>query len=296
MSKLKPVCYVGMSLHPRAREALAARFDIIEDEAELGRASAALVYTVPERWVSDKAAQGLHFIGCHATEPGSRRWIYDCGFVLILAKSLWRTVAEHTLALMMAATRNIARADEAIRCGQWRNHHDLKVRFSGLDFQGKTVGIWGMGKIGAELCDMLRGFRMCILYNDIARRPDEWEASMGATYAPLLDMLAQSDYLCVLLPLNDETTGLMGAEEFATMKRGCVLVNTARAGIIDEGAFRTALTDGTVGAAALDVFWNEGAPQPDYLTSAENVVLSPHLGGSTYECDMVLVNGISMRG
>jgi phosphoglycerate dehydrogenase-like enzyme len=288
----KPVCYVGIALHPLARENLERHCEVTRDEARLAEASAAIVYTVPDAWAYSAAAENLRVIGCHTCEDHAEAWARQREISLTLARSLWRTVAEHMLALMMAAARNLTPADRAIRAGQWDNHHDLKARYSGRDFQGKTVGLWGMGKIGRQLAGILSGFDMRVLYSDLCLLPPEEERGLGVRAAPLEDLLRQSDYFCVLVPLNEGTRGALGKAQFSNMKKGCVLVNTARAGIIDEGAFREALEDGTVGAAGLDVFWEEAATQPAWLTERENVVLTPHLGGSTLECDGALVDAV----
>jgi len=290
-----PLCYLGIAMHPMARQELERHYEITEDESRLPEAAAAIVYRVPAAWAYSDATRGIRALGCHSRDDDAARWAEAEGISLTLAKSLWRTVAEHTLALLMAAARSIPAADHAIRAGEWTDQRALKIRYAGWDFQNRTLGIWGMGQIGTELAGLVSGFRMRVLYNDLIRLPPEREAQLDVSYRSLEDLLAQSDYFCVLIPLNDQTRGALGRVQFAAMKRGCIVVNTARAGIINEEAFREALTDGTIGAAGLDVFWQEAREQPDYLVERENVVLTPHLGGSTYECDMALVRGVAAR-
>lgn len=250
---LMPVCYLNIAMHSLARKELEQYYEITQDEARLSEASAAIVYGVPEKWAYSEDTNGLTTIACHSCEGKARQWVNEKGIKLTLAQSLWRTVAEHTLALMMAAARNLLPADRAIREGRWNNHHDLKVQYAGRDLWNKTVGIWGMGKIGTELVGLLSGFGMQILYHDLVRLPKEQESKMGIEYCALEDMLKRSDYFCVLIPLNADTKGALGKEQFAAMNKGCVLVNTARAGIIDEQAFRESLDNDTIGAAGLDV-------------------------------------------
>ncbi|MGN7455458.1 2-hydroxyacid dehydrogenase [Paenibacillus pasadenensis] len=290
----KPICYAEVSLHPLAWEQLKAHYEITSDDSRLPEASAALVYSVPDHWAFSESTSRLKAVACHSCSSSAAAWMKEQGIALTLAHSLWRTVAEHTLALMMAAARNIVPADRAVRNGEWSGQ-DLKIPYSGWDFQQKTIGIWGMGKIGIELAGLISGFGMNRLYNDCRRLPAEQEQRLGIAYASVEDMLAQADYFCILLPLNEQTRGALGKEQFARMKKGCILINTARAGIIEEQAFQEALENGTIGAAGLDVFWRENDVQPAYLAERTNVVLTPHLGGSTYECDMVLVNAVLER-
>lgn len=287
----KPLCFLEVSLHPMAREALEAVWEITRDPGRIAEASAAVVYTVPDEWTRPGAADGMRAIGAHSCSPAVLRWAGGRGVAITLAEGLWRTVAEHILALMLAAARNIPAADRAIRQGRWAGEKDLKVAFSGRDIQNSTVGIWGMGRIGRELAAMLRGFGCGVIYHDAAPLSAREEEALGAYARPLDALLAESDYLCLLLPLREETRGLVDAAAFRGMKKGVVFVNAARAGIVKEAALLNALDDGAVGAAALDVFWSEGADQPA-LADRDNVVMTPHLGGSTYECDMSLVRGL----
>lgn len=288
----KPVCYCGIALHPLARRRLEEIYEVREEEACIGEACAALCYGVPSDWSRPGRAPKLRSIGCHSIGGPEKIWAEENGIRVTLADSLWRTVAEHTLALMMAAARNVVPADRQIREGGWKEHVHIKENFSGFDFQGKTLGILGMGQIGTELADMVRGFRMRVCYNDIRRLGQEEEKQLQLHFLEFEQLLACSDYLCILVPLTESTRGLMGADAFAKLKKGCILVNTARAGILDEEAFLQALKDNTLAAAGLDVFWEEGCVQKRALTERENVVMTPHLGGSTYECDRTLVNAV----
>lgn len=288
----KPICYVGIAMHPTARKELNQFFEITEDMNEIGKAHAAICYGVPEEWAEPGAAPQLRAIGCHSCEGKAAEWVSGNGISLTLADSLWRTVAEHTLALMMCAARNIIPADREIRDGRWCEHVRIKERHSGFDFQGKTLGIIGMGQIGTQLADLVRGFRMNVIYYDICRLAQEKEKALDVSFFPMYELLGQADYLSILIPHTEETHGMFGSKEFAAMKQGVIFVNTARAGIIQEEAFLAALESGKIGAAALDVFWDEGMAQKPELTNRSNVVMTPHLGGSTCECDMVLVNGV----
>jgi phosphoglycerate dehydrogenase-like enzyme len=293
----KPLCYVGIAMHPQARRELEEVFEVTQDEGRMDEAEAAICYGVPSSWTEGNAAC-LKAIGCHSCGEAEARWAKERGIRMTLADGLWRTVAEHTLALMLAAARNLIPADRRIREGKWTEHVRIKEQFSGVGLEGKTLGILGMGQIGTQLAELVSGFRMNVLYYDIRRLPEQEEQRLKASAASLDEVLAAADFLCVLLPLQEDTRGMLGKEAFLRMKKGCILVNTARAGIIEEEAFLEALCEGDLAGAALDVFWEEGCPQRKELTACENVVLSPHLGGSTYECDMELVNGVigAIRG
>jgi len=210
-----------------------------------------------------------------------------CGVRVTLVPSLWDTVADMALALMFAAARNVAGADAAIRRGEW-GRTDLKVRYSGLDVFGKTLGIVGLGRIGAILARRVRGFDMRLLYYDTVHKPD-LEAELGLAYRPLDDLLAESDIISIQLPLTDATRGLIGERAFRLMKRDAILVNTARGAILDEEALCRALRERGIAAAGLDVVTQEPLPPDSPLLALDNVVLAPHLGGSTKECDGALV-------
>ena len=288
----KPVCFSGIAMHPAARARLEEVYEVTESEDRLGEAEAALCYGFPDAWADRARMPRLRAIGCHSCGETVPAWAEAEGVQLALAESLWRTVAEHTLALMLAAARKVVPADRAVREGRWTEHVHIKETYSGCDFQNRTIGILGMGQIGRELADMLRGFKMDVRYYDIRKLSEEEARALQVQYRPLDALLSESDYFCVLVPLDETTRGMIGENEFGRLKKGCIFVNTARAGIVDEAAFLAALEDGTIGAAALDVFWDEACVQKDALTRRDNVVLSPHLGGSTYECDLSLVETV----
>lgn len=289
---MKPVCYCSIALHPLARHQLEEVYEVCEDEESVLSAEAALCYGLPVEWCEKGKAEKLRIIGCHSCGPKAAEWAEERGIRIVFADSLWRTVAEHTLALMMAAARNIVPADREIRAGNWREHVRIKEQFSGFDFQGKVLGILGMGQIGVHLADMVRGFCMRVCYYDIRRLPKREEEKFGISFQEFDNLLGCSDYLCILIPLTESTRGLIDHDVFQKMKKGCILVNTARADIVDETAFLEALRDGTLAAAGLDVFWKEGCIQRKELTDCNKIVMTPHLGGSTYECDKTLVNAV----
>ena len=287
---MKPRCAVGIALHPKAKKLLEETYTYAGMDAA-DEAEAALVYGVPDEWM--KTAKKLRAVGCHSCSREFEAWAAAKGVSIVKADSLWRTVAEHTLALAMAAARNVPQSDEAVRQGKWQDHEGLKVLFSGHDFQGRTFGIWGMGQIGRELAALLKGFSMEVLYSDIRPLPSEEEKRLGVSRVKFQELLARSDYFCVLVPHNASTDRLFGREAFSALKKGCIFINTARAGIVDKEAFIEAMEKGWIGAAALDVVWEEARPQPEELLRFKNLIFTPHLGGSNFECDAFLVRGIS---
>jgi D-3-phosphoglycerate dehydrogenase / 2-oxoglutarate reductase len=186
------------------------------------------------------------------------------------------SAAEHTVALILAQARNIPQAHVALREGRWE-----RGRFQGTELYGKTLGIVGLGRVGALVAQRLNAFGMRLLAYDPYVSRDR-AAQMGVELASLADVLARADIVTVHLPKTPDTTGLIGETELAAMKPGARLVNTARGGIVDEAALAKAIGDGQLAGAALDVFAEEPTTQSP-LFELEGVVVTPHLGASTTE-------------
>jgi D-3-phosphoglycerate dehydrogenase len=186
------------------------------------------------------------------------------------------SAAEHTVALILAQARNIPQAHLALREGRWE-----RSRFQGAELYGKTLGIVGLGRVGALVAQRLNAFGMRLLAYDPYVSRDR-AAQMGVELAGLADVLARADIVTVHLPKTPDTTGLIGETELAAMKPGARLVNTARGGIVDEAALAKAVVDGHLAGAALDVFAEEPTTQSP-LFELEGVVVTPHLGASTTE-------------
>jgi phosphoglycerate dehydrogenase-like enzyme len=292
----KPTIGVGISMHPDALALLRRTADVqlfawdAPAQAILGGSAqwdGLIVYTPDLYLKAIGEAAHLQVIGCHSCSAEIARQLAGQGIRVTLTPALWDTVADLTVGLIFAAARNIPQADRAIRAGRW-GQGDLKVMYSGLDVFGKTAGILGLGRIGAIVARRLQGFDMHMLYHDILRRPG-LETSLKLEYVSLQDLLTLSDFLIILAPLNDATRGLLGEPELRSMKTDAILINTARGAIVDPQALYRALSQGWIRAAGLDVFAQEPLPAGDPLFSLENVVLTPHLGGSSKECDMTLV-------
>jgi D-3-phosphoglycerate dehydrogenase len=185
-------------------------------------------------------------------------------------------VAEHTLALMLALARQVPAADAALKQGRWE-----KSAFMGTELSGKTLGLLGLGRIGAAVAVRATAFGMTVLAFDPYLDPDQVR-SRGAGPAGLDEVLAQADYLSLHLPLTAETRGLLGASALARMKPGARLVCAARGGVVDEAALREALDAGRLAGAALDVFEHE-PPPPGSLAAHPRVIATPHIGAQTAE-------------
>lgn len=283
-------CLVDIALHPKAEEKLREHYEIVYGLDSFQDVDAAIVYSVPYKWAEN--ATRLKAIGCHTYSHQIADWLGKNGIKITTADSLWRTVAEHTLALCMCAARNVVAADKDIHNNKWNNHTELKIKHSGVDFQNKVFGIWGMGRIGKELAAMIKGFNMKVLYNDLEKLDTSIEKELNVTMCSIDYLLENSDYFCILVPHNKDTDNIFDDAWFGKLKDGCIFINTARSGIVNKASFIKAIESGKIGSAAIDVTWNEGEGKQIDIDQFENVIMTPHLGGSTYECDMVLVNGI----
>jgi D-3-phosphoglycerate dehydrogenase len=188
-----------------------------------------------------------------------------------------RAVAEHTLALMFAAAREVARMDRTIRGGLWQP-------LGGIELSGKTLGILGLGGIGREVARMAGALGMkCVAWNRSA------VADAPVPMASLDEVLSASDILSVHLSLTDETRGLIDAAKLARLKPGAILVNTARGAIVDEAALIAALESGRLRHAGLDVFTAEPLAADHALARLPNVTLTAHAGFRTPEASETLL-------
>lgn len=187
------------------------------------------------------------------------------------------TTAELAIAHLLAAARMIPQASASTKAGKWE-----KSRFMGMELTGKKAGVIGAGNIGAIVCDRLKGLHMQVLVYD-PFISDERAAAMGVTkVASVAELCEQIDVLTIHVPLLDATRNLIDAEMIARMKKGAIIVNCARGGIVDEQALLDALKSGHVRAAALDVFTHEPATD-NPLFELDNVSCTPHIGASTDE-------------
>jgi glyoxylate reductase len=181
--------------------------------------------------------------------------------------------------LLVSAARRVAEADAFTRAGRFQGW--APMLFLGADLTGRTLGIVGAGRIGAAVALKSVGFRMRVLYADPSHHPT-LDKELGARRVPLDELLRESDFVSLHVPLTAETRHLIGAAQLAMMKQTAVLVNTARGPVIDEAALVAALKAGTIAAAGLDVYEDEPRLAPG-LADLPNVVLLPHLGSATLE-------------
>lgn len=191
------------------------------------------------------------------------------------------TVAEHTVALMLAITSRIAEGDRFMRAGRYDGWAPMMLL--GTDLKGKTLGILGAGRIGARVAHIAnRGLGMNIIYYDVKQSP-ELEKEFGAQYCSEPEsLLAQADVVSVHVPLLESTKHLIDAKRLSLMKRSAYLVNSSRGPVIDEQALVEALRAGVIKGAALDVFENEPELAPG-LAELANVVITPHIASATEE-------------
>jgi len=204
----------------------------------------------------------------------TRRGIRVCNTPDVLTDA----TADLGFALLLSAARKVSDADRFVRAGSWTGWDPWG--FLGVPVAGKTLGIVGMGKIGAGVARRSRGFSMKVLYHNRRRIPPSEEAELAASYRDLDALLAESDFVVLCVPLTPETRGLISTERLGKMKRTAVLVNIARGEIVDDEAVAKALAEGRLFGAGFDVYEKEPLVHPKLL-SAPSAVLLPHLGSAT---------------
>src|SRR5688572_9435713 len=193
--------------------------------------------------------------------------------------TLTETMADYTFALLLGIARRLAEGDRFMRQREWTKYEpDLLL---GSEIHGATLGIVGLGAIGAGVAKRASGFDMQILYSGRSRKP-EIEASTGAQMRSLNELLAESDFVCLTTALNDETRGLIGERELNKMKHSAVLINTARGAVTDELALARALKERRIAGAAIDVYSQEPLPPDHPLYDCDTAILMPHVGSGTY--------------
>ncbi len=184
--------------------------------------------------------------------------------------------AEHTMSMMLSLARNIPRAHQSVMSGHWE-----RSKFVGIELRGKTVGILGFGKIGSEVARLCTNFGMTVLAYDPAQSED-FVSRRGARLMGFKELLRQSDFISIHVPLMEETKHLLSGDAIESCKRGVRIINCARGGIIDEDALLHAIEQGKVAGAALDVFEKE-PPVDSRLVQHPHVIVTPHIGASTEE-------------
>jgi D-3-phosphoglycerate dehydrogenase len=191
-------------------------------------------------------------------------------------------VAEHALFMMLTIAKQGIAYDRATRDGNWK----LRDSFGATELAGKTLLLLGFGRIGREVAKRAQAFGMTVLAYDPYVREAAMYAARVQPAPKLEDALPQADFISVHLPLTPETRGIIGARQFAAMKRTAIVISTARGGLVDEAALVEALRSGTIRATGLDVFVDEPPSSDNPLLKLDNLLLSPHSAGLTAECAM----------
>jgi glyoxylate reductase len=235
------------------------------------RVDAELLGTAPRLRVVSTCSVGVDHVDVAAATARGVRVGYTPGV-------LTEATADLAFALLLAAARRIPEADRFVREGRWVKAWEPALLL-GRELAGATLGIIGLGAIGQAVARRAAGFGMRVAaWTRSGRAVPGIESVRG-----LDELLARADVLSVHVARTAETIGLIGAREIARMKRGALLVNTARGGIVDEAAVCAALASGRLGAAGLDVFATEPLPMDSPLLTVPNLVLAPHIGSATRE-------------
>ncbi len=191
------------------------------------------------------------------------------------------TTADLAFTLLMAAARCVVEADNYTRKGRWKTWGP-KILL-GQDIHDATLGLVGLGRIGAEVARRGRGFNMKVLYYDVIRRSEEEERQLGVEYIPeLAKLLSSADFISVHVPLLPQTRHLIGAAEFALMKPTAVFINTSRGPVVDQKALYEALKSGQIFSAGLDVTEVEPISPDDPLLTLDNVIITPHIASASF--------------
>jgi len=187
------------------------------------------------------------------------------------------SVADFSMGLLLDHARRIGRSERQLRERGWMTQGDLPYfHFRGPELAGRTMGLVGLGAIGRLVADRARGFGMGVVAFDpfVAKAPD------GVTLVSLDELMVRSDVVSIHCPLTPQTQGLIGARELELMRADAILLNTARAAVVDEGALLGALRSGSIAGAALDVFWEEPLAPDHPITQLDNVTITPHVAGA----------------
>ena len=193
---------------------------------------------------------------------------------------LTETTADFAWTLLMAAARRVVEADKFARAGKFKAWGPKM--FLGYDIYGKTLGLVGLGRIGQAVARRAAGFNMRVVFHDPESIPDRIIKELGVTRLPFDELLRVSDFISLHVPLFPETHRLLNDHTFALMKPTCIVINTSRGPVVDEKALVSAVRDGKIAGAGLDVFENEPEIEPE-LFAMENVILAPHIASASHE-------------
>ncbi len=285
---MAPVVLIAEELAPAALEVLADDFDVRHVDgtdrpallAALAGADAVIVRSAtridaeavaaaPRLRVVARAGVGLDNVDIAAATAR--------GVMVVNAPtSNIVSAAEQAIALLLSVARHTATASATLKRGEWK-----RSKYTGVEIQGKTVGVVGLGRIGVLFAQRMAAFGTRLIAYDPYIQPAR-AAQLGVRLVGLDELLRESDFISIHLPKTPETVGLIGEKELQTVKPGVRIINAARGGLIDEQALADALAEGRVGGAGIDVFVSEPATDSP-LFAFDNVVVTPHLGASTAE-------------
>jgi Lactate dehydrogenase and related dehydrogenases len=291
MTSTKPLLYVSRHLPDPVMAVVRAQYALLHEPSNgpappstlrqgLSRAVAAIV-TLTDRIDAEtlESARELKVLANYAVgynnidlEAAQRGGIAVTNTPDVLTDA----TADLTWALLLATARRVVEGDRLVRSGQWTGW--TPTQLLGAAVAGSSVGIVGMGRIGQAVARRAAGFQMRVNYH--SRRAVDAQSGAPWVSRDLPELLRESDIVTIHVPLTPETRHLIGAPEFALMRRTAILINTARGPIVDESALVTALQKGTIAGAGLDVFEDEPEIHP-HLASMQQVVLLPHLGSAT---------------
>jgi lactate dehydrogenase-like 2-hydroxyacid dehydrogenase len=290
---MKPVALVTKRIYPEAIAYLCERVEVDYENSDEGltpealrervRGKQAIVSQLTDRFDAAliEALEGVRVIANVAVgfdnidvPAATRRGV----MVTNTPDVLTDTTADFAWALLMAAARRVVEGHHFVHSGRWSKWRiDLLV---GQDVHHRTIGIFGMGRIGQAVARRASGFSMRILYHDARRAAPEVEQALGLEFVDKETLLRESDFVTLHVPLLPETRKLIGAPELAMMKKDAILVNTARGPVVDEAALADALERRVIAAAGLDVFETEPNVHPKLL-AVENVVVAPHIASAS---------------
>lgn len=196
--------------------------------------------------------------------------------------------AELTMALMLSVVRRVTAADRSVRSGEWN-----RSRFQGVELRGRTLGLIGAGRIGKEVALRCQAFGMSVIAHD-PYLTDDYAGSFGAKLVTLDEVIETADVISLHVPLNEETRHMIDGDTLGRMKKKAFLINASRGGVIVEEDLATALADGVIAGAALDVYEDEPLPGGSPLRGSPNLVLTPHLGASTKEAQVSVARDVAI--
>jgi lactate dehydrogenase-like 2-hydroxyacid dehydrogenase len=292
---MKPSVLVTKRVYPEAIEYLAqlAEIDYVDNDDGLSAdelkerlsGKVAVVSQLTDKFTPDviETLQGIRIIANVAVgfdnisiSAATQRGI----MVTNTPDVLTETTADFAFALLLATARRVVEGHQYVHSGKWRRWAiDLLV---GQDVHHRTLGIFGMGRIGHAMARRGGGFSMRILYHDAVRAPEAVERELALEFVPKDELLRQSDFITLHVPLLDATRRLVGEPELRLMKKTAILVNTARGPVVDEAALAHALSEGRLAGAGLDVFEQEPQVHPRLLR-LNNVVLAPHIASASVD-------------